>query len=45
MVKVEGVKFFCEKEEKRRKDEYWVLWWCGYFGLMVKIYDKIAVIH
>ena len=31
MVKEEGVKFFCEKEEKRRLEGCWVLWWGSCF--------------
>jgi hypothetical protein len=27
MVKVEGLKFFCEKEGKRRLEGCWSLWW------------------
>ncbi len=36
MSKVEGVKFFCEKKGKRRKYEYWVLWWGELFSFFIE---------
>ena len=36
-----GVKFFCEKEEKRRLEGCWILWWgsCFLFLLRDSVYS------
>jgi hypothetical protein len=38
---VEGVKFFCEKEEKRRLEGYWSLWWEGFLIVFIVTIESI----
>ena len=43
MVKVEVLKFFCEKEGKRRLEGAWILWWEEFlivFIVAIEIIEK-----
>ena len=40
-VKVEGLKFFCKKEEKRRLEGCWILWWEGFLIVFIVAIETI----